>query len=164
MSLSNQPSEAIPGTIQQSYQIDAELLPFFRQEASEIFSNFEKTLSHWEITPADPSPSKIILRLFHTIKGSAHSIGLIPIGKLAHEMEDIMKSFCDGIVSYESQTLIHTIRSVVNGIRTLLESIPAGSSFNPSHSLLTDLNEQIQSLKSNPIAKIDHPDPSGVHP
>ncbi len=75
-------SHAAPPTIRHN------LYDAFILEAQEVLTELEQDLLSLR---EDSSPRKIynLLRLAHTIKGGAASVGLIPIAKVAHILEDV---------------------------------------------------------------------------
>jgi chemosensory pili system protein ChpA (sensor histidine kinase/response regulator) len=68
-------------------ELDADLLPVFLEEGSDILPQMGKLLRSWQQNPADGSASQSLLRLLHTIKGSARMAGAMALGQHMHEME-----------------------------------------------------------------------------
>ncbi len=66
---------------------DADMLQYFVPETEEYCENMEAALAAWEQAPDATEPRLTFLRLFHTIKGAANSIGLTALGGLAHALE-----------------------------------------------------------------------------
>lgn len=69
--------------------VDREMLEFFIPETEEYCETMERAVEAWEKNPDDEQPVQTLMRLFHTIKGAANSIGLSHMGRLAHSMEDM---------------------------------------------------------------------------
>ncbi len=69
--------------------VDKEMLQFFIPETEEYCDTMERAVETWEKRPFDSIPQQTLLRLYHTIKGTANSIGLSHMGRLAHGMEDL---------------------------------------------------------------------------
>lgn len=72
--------------------VDAEMLQYFIPETEEYCEGIEAALATWEKTPDATEPRLTLLRLFHTIKGAANSIGLSALGELAHTLEDVFET------------------------------------------------------------------------
>lgn len=132
---------------QQKLKIDAELLPFFKEEAAEIFGSIEQSLAAWEANPADLAPAKALYRNFHTLKGSANSIGLGPIGKLSNAMEQIMKSISEGGAPADLTVLAPAIRSVASGLQILLQELTPDSCCSR---LFAELETRVAALGNRP--------------
>lgn len=71
--------------------VDAEMLQYFIPETLEYCEAIEHALADLERgdAPAEEaeSPRRVFLRMWHTIKGAANSIGLVTIGRMAHAVE-----------------------------------------------------------------------------
>lgn len=83
------PPPAAPAPAPEDSHVDREMLEFFVPETEEYCETMERAVEAWERNPADEQPSQTLMRLFHTIKGAANSIGLSHMGRLAHSMEDL---------------------------------------------------------------------------
>ena len=68
-------------------ELDADLMPVFTEEALDMLPQIGQTLRAWQQSPADPGPPQALLRLLHTIKGSARMAGAMRLGQHMHEME-----------------------------------------------------------------------------
>jgi chemosensory pili system protein ChpA (sensor histidine kinase/response regulator) len=67
--------------------LDADLLPVFLEEGSDILPQLGRLLRTWQKMPSNTSPVASMLRLLHTIKGSARMAGAMALGQHMHEME-----------------------------------------------------------------------------
>ena len=67
-----------------------ELLTEFYGEALEHLQQIEAALLELERQPEDPEALNSIFRSFHTIKGNAGFLGLVPMNRLAHEVESLL--------------------------------------------------------------------------
>jgi chemosensory pili system protein ChpA (sensor histidine kinase/response regulator) len=70
-----------------SDEIDADLLPVFLDEAGELLPTAGSRLQALAAHPADHAPMRELMRLLHTIKGSARMAGAMRLGELVHDME-----------------------------------------------------------------------------
>jgi two-component system chemotaxis sensor kinase CheA len=67
-----------------------ELLSEFHGEAAEHLQLIEAALLVLDQAPEDPEALNSIFRSFHTIKGNAGFLGLVPMQQLAHEVESLL--------------------------------------------------------------------------
>ena len=80
--------EILPlSTVQLKDELDPDLMPVFVEEASDMLPQMGQALRAWQQSPADGSAPQAILRLLHTIKGSARMAGAMRLGQHMHEME-----------------------------------------------------------------------------
>lgn len=68
-------------------EIEPELFELFEQEATESLPAVGQALRTWQSEPASSAPVQALLRILHTLKGSARMAGALRIGQNAHEME-----------------------------------------------------------------------------
>lgn len=68
-------------------EIDADLLPVFIEEGRDMLPQMGQALRAWQHDPSDKSIPASLLRLLHTIKGSARMAGAMALGQHMHEME-----------------------------------------------------------------------------
>ncbi|MFO0461772.1 MAG: Hpt domain-containing protein [Burkholderiales bacterium] len=68
-------------------EIDAELAPVFIEEADELLPRIGEALRAWQQQPDDASAPATLMRLLHTVKGSARMAGAMRLGQLVHDME-----------------------------------------------------------------------------
>lgn len=68
-------------------EIDPDLGPVFFEEAEELMPQVDNNLREWRERPADGSMPAALMRLFHTIKGSARMAGAMRFGQMIHELE-----------------------------------------------------------------------------
>jgi chemosensory pili system protein ChpA (sensor histidine kinase/response regulator) len=70
-----------------SDDIDADLLPVFLAEAGDLLPTVGSQLRLLAEHPADRAPMRELMRLLHTVKGSARMAGAMRLGELMHDME-----------------------------------------------------------------------------
>jgi chemosensory pili system protein ChpA (sensor histidine kinase/response regulator) len=68
-------------------EIDPDLGPVFIEEADELMPRIGEALTQWAQRPADTSVPESLMRLLHTVKGSARMAGAMRLGSLVHELE-----------------------------------------------------------------------------
>jgi len=73
--------------------IDADLLPIFLEEGADLFPLVGQTLRAWQESPQDNAIIQSLLRLLHTVKGSARMAGAMALGQHTHDMESQIENF-----------------------------------------------------------------------
>ena len=68
-------------------ELDADLLPVFIEEASDLLPEIGNGLRTWQANPADTAPAQMLQRALHTVKGSARMAGAMRLGQHAHDIE-----------------------------------------------------------------------------
>ncbi|MES2318550.1 MAG: Hpt domain-containing protein [Pseudomonadota bacterium] len=67
--------------------LDADLLPVFLEEATDLLPELGNGLRKWQSNPSDVASAKGLLRILHTVKGSARMAGAMRLGQHTHEIE-----------------------------------------------------------------------------
>ncbi|HXE49654.1 MAG TPA: Hpt domain-containing protein, partial [Ramlibacter sp.] len=67
--------------------VDPDLFTIFEEEASELMPQLGGALRQWTARPDNGSAREEVLRVLHTLKGSARLAGALRLGELAHRME-----------------------------------------------------------------------------
>jgi len=68
-------------------QLDEDLFPIFEEEALELLPQLGSALRQWVARPDNLSARSEVLRVLHTLKGSARLAGAMRLGEMAHHME-----------------------------------------------------------------------------
>ena len=68
-------------------EIDADLLPVFIEEGTDMLPQMGQALRAWQQDLGDAASPQSILRILHTVKGSARMAGAMLLGQHMHEME-----------------------------------------------------------------------------
>jgi chemosensory pili system protein ChpA (sensor histidine kinase/response regulator) len=68
-------------------ELDADLLPVFVEEGRDMLPQMGQVLRNWQQEPASPHWPQSLLRLLHTLKGSARMAGAMNLGQHLHDME-----------------------------------------------------------------------------
>ncbi|NVM74975.1 chemosensory pili system protein ChpA (sensor histidine kinase/response regulator) [Duganella sp. SG902] len=68
-------------------ELDADLLPVFLEEGADLLPQVGEALRAWQHTPTDSIHAQSLLRLLHTVKGSARMAGAMRLGQHCHEIE-----------------------------------------------------------------------------
>ena len=67
--------------------IDLDLFPIFEEEGAELMPRLGGALRQWAEAASDQSARLEVLRVLHTLKGSARLAGAMRLGEMAHRME-----------------------------------------------------------------------------
>ncbi|MFN7863530.1 MAG: Hpt domain-containing protein [Curvibacter sp.] len=71
--------------------IDPDLFPVFEEEANELMPQLASALRQWSEHPDDRDARLDVLRVLHTLKGSARLAGAMRLGELAHRLESVIE-------------------------------------------------------------------------
>jgi len=88
------PAPAAEDPAEDSFQLnieaDGDLLREFAMESREHLDNIEQGVLVLEHSPEDAEMLNTIFRAFHTFKGSAGALNLMPVNRLAHALESLL--------------------------------------------------------------------------
>ena len=92
-----QPAEILPlSATALKDELDPDLLPVFVEEANDMLPQMGSVLRSWQQAPSDAAAPQALLRLLHTIKGSARMAGAMRLGQHMHEMESRIEQVMHG--------------------------------------------------------------------
>ena len=106
-------------------QHDAELLDIFTDEAAELLEALEVEHIRWVDAPGNPAPRRAILRLLHTLKGSARMAQANAMGTVAHELEGLIGEVEVGRRTADGE-VIALIRDALDDLHGLLDKVRKG--------------------------------------
>jgi chemosensory pili system protein ChpA (sensor histidine kinase/response regulator) len=72
--------------------IDPDLFPIFEEEADELLPRLSGALRQWVQHPHDMEARAQVLRVLHTLKGSARLAGALRLGEIAHRTESAVEA------------------------------------------------------------------------
>lgn len=98
---------------------DGELLQEFINESREHLENIETGVLDLENNPEDADTINSIFRAFHTFKGGAGFLNLMPIKELAHQLEDLLDQVRSGNQSVD----LRVISVILKGGDTLSQFV-----------------------------------------
>ncbi|WP_241672951.1 hybrid sensor histidine kinase/response regulator [Lacisediminimonas profundi] len=84
----------LPAELLQNDELDPDLLPIFLEEGRDMLPQIGRELRAWQASLADTGHPAALLRLLHTIKGSARMAGAMTFGQHMHEMESRIEHIC----------------------------------------------------------------------
>lgn len=101
--------------------INPELLQAFLEETHDIVPQIGGRLRGWRILPQDDDIHRAILRLLHTLKGSARMAGAVHLGELIHTMEShVETAFRDRNISVAA---LDQLESEFDAISAVIEQL-----------------------------------------
>jgi two-component system, chemotaxis family, sensor kinase CheA len=106
-------AHSAPADVKLSLRLDdnRELLGEFYGEAVEHLQQIEAALLALEHQPDNPEALNSIFRSFHTIKGNAGFLGLVPMQALAHEVESLLDLARNNKLRLNSAIVTEILRS-----------------------------------------------------
>jgi two-component system chemotaxis sensor kinase CheA len=109
----NTEGKASPADVRLNLRLDEnrELLGEFYGEAVEHLQQIEAALLALEQQPDNPEALNSIFRSFHTIKGNAGFLGLVPMQALAHEVESLLDLARNNKLRLNSAIITEILRS-----------------------------------------------------
>jgi len=128
-------------------QLDPELAEIFMEEASDIMSAVEESLTRWRADRADRGAVSELKRQLHTLKGGARMAGAMTIGNLGHHTESLLGEIENGKVAADNDMmdLMDEVHDTLVAMFSHLQgggSIPAGKPI---------LNKVLGYLGQNPV-------------
>jgi chemosensory pili system protein ChpA (sensor histidine kinase/response regulator) len=87
---------------QEENHFDADLLPVFIEEAEDYLPQIATSLRMWLEMPDSNEAPRNLMRLMHTVKGSARMAGAMELGQRVHEMETRIEDATDAASHHSS--------------------------------------------------------------
>ncbi|EMN5377158.1 Hpt domain-containing protein [Pseudomonas aeruginosa] len=133
--------------------VDEELREVFIEEAGEVLETIGRYLPAWKADHDDREALTEVRRAFHTLKGSAHMAGILPIAEIATPLEKLVKEYKSNLLAFDLREaeLLHDAEQL---FRIGLEQVGAQRPLNPipgSDALL----ERIEALHQERIASLE---------
>ncbi|EEF62169.1 hybrid sensor histidine kinase/response regulator [Pedosphaera parvula] len=133
-------------------QVDPEMLSYFVLETTESLTEMEALLFEWEKTPSDPRIHQSVFRLAHTIKGAANSVGLVRIGQLFHDLEDLLDTRVAGRAFARLDELIQLIFDVSDTVKGLVREAQTGVADAVIATRVVELGRRFHEMANAPAA------------
>ena len=109
--------------------VDVDLFPIFEEECTELMPRLGSALRQWAQAPAEKEPRLEVLRVLHTLKGSARLAGAMRLGEMAHRIEsEIAFIGSQALTSQDIEFLLNRFDGMQNVFEGLRQSEAAGSS------------------------------------
>jgi chemosensory pili system protein ChpA (sensor histidine kinase/response regulator) len=96
-------------------EIDPELLPIFLEEAADDLPRIGESLRAWAAAPHDAGLPQRLMRILHTVKGSARMAGAMHLGQLLHDAEtrvDELAALADPDLARIEELIAHTDKAM----------------------------------------------------
>ena len=103
--------------------LDADLFPIFEEEALELMPQLGGALRQWSARPDNLGARGEVLRVLHTLKGSARLAGAMRMGEMSHRMESAIEQL--GTESVDSAQ-IEPLLTRFDAIGSTFEDLRAG--------------------------------------
>ncbi len=103
---------------------ELELKQGFLEEAAQLLADAEQAFLELENNPDAPGQFDKILRLAHSLKGSAKAVGFEDMGKLTHEMESLLLKVKKGSLKL-GRPMMDLLLRCNDQIRAMLEGLKA---------------------------------------
>ena len=104
---------------------DPELLEIFLEEGFDILDSSGAALLRWQEEPSNRQAVETLLRDLHTLKGGARMVEIVPIGDLAHELENLYEGLAAGLLQ-PTPALFSLLQSSHDRIAQMLDAVRAG--------------------------------------
>ncbi|CAM8638743.1 HATPase_CheA-like domain containing protein [Comamonadaceae bacterium] len=102
--------------------LDPDLLPIFDEEATELMPQLGSALRQWVARPDNQGARTEVLRLLHTLKGSARLAGAMRIGEMGHRMESSIELLgAEGLQTIQLEPLLGRFDAMQNAFASLGE-------------------------------------------
>jgi two-component system, chemotaxis family, sensor kinase CheA len=111
----------------------------FVEEARDHFRQIDESIAALDTDPADKETVNALFRAFHTVKGSARMLKLMPIAESAHEVENVLGALREGTLVWSSD-LRRLVRRGADALAGQVDAVAEGrdvAAFDPQ--LLADL-------------------------
>ena len=119
--------------------LDADLFPIFEEEALELMPQLGGALRQWSARPDNLGARAEVLRVLHTLKGSARLAGAMRLGEMTHRLESAVESL--GTEQLET-SLVEPLLARFDSIQEDFDALRASP-------------DQKQSLPETPLAPVD---------
>ncbi len=116
--------------------LDQDLFPIFEEEALELLPQLSAALRQWIAHPEDMEARADVLRVLHTLKGSARLAGAMRMGEMAHHMETSIEHIgAQGLQTQQLEPLqarFDRLEKAFDRLRSGLHSTPGAVDAAPS--------------------------------
>jgi len=122
---------------------DDELIEIFLEEARELSESLEESMARWHAGEEDAPVIEQLLRVLHTVKGSARLAGALPIGDLSHAVESLLTLIDSGNVVSDSKVK-RLIQLSMDRLATQLDEVEHKHSVASADRLIERLDQLCQ--------------------
>ncbi|MEN8198974.1 MAG: hybrid sensor histidine kinase/response regulator [Thermodesulfobacteriota bacterium] len=149
---------------------DQELRNLFRSESEEHIQQLEQGFLHLEKEPGNEAVLEEVLREAHSLKGAARMLGLGPIERIGHCLEDTLRAATQGTFALDSRWM-DKLYTGLDAIKSLVEEAISDTAANVDVSaILAVLDREVESSEedettepaASPGVEKEHSAPSHV--
>ena len=140
---------------------DPEVAAIFTDEATELIEASERALTDWRAQPNSQELRMGLKRPLHTLKGGARMAGIMPMGDLSHELENLVMLVDNGTVTADAP-LFDAIQASLDELARMREQVVNGRRVAPARAILARL--QSFSRPGAPAAPAPAPAPAAASP
>ena len=134
--------------------IDPDLFPIFEEECTELMPRLGSTLRQWAVQPGHQGSRLEVLRVLHTLKGSARLAGALRLGDMAHRMESEIAYVGTDTASSEEFGFLLTRFDGMQTAFDALRQVDEPALDKPAHLAKTSLSSGLQEpLEATPTAE-----------
>lgn len=113
--------------------LDIDLFPIFEEEAVELLPRLGAALRGWSERPELQDARVDVLRILHTLKGSARLTGAMRLGEMAHRFESIIEAMgSEQASAAKIQSLLVHFDAIQNVFESLCTLSQGGNLMQPS--------------------------------
>lgn len=148
------------GVLNLDLSADAEMLREFLTESREHLDNIEEGVLVLETNPEDAETLNTVFRAFHTFKGGAGFLNLVPINRLAHVLESLLDLARQRKLSIDKEVIDlilrgrDTLRHFLDRIDEQISGAKAPQPIDiPTAGLKRDVQSLIDAVKSGTVAE-----------
>lgn len=100
--------------------LDEDLFPIFEEEAQELIPQLSSGLRDWSSNVGNSEARAQVLRVLHTLKGSARLAGALRMGEMAHNLESVIEVIgSEGVEASQVEPLLEDCDNIVNEFERL---------------------------------------------
>lgn len=104
--------------------IDEDLFVIFEEEAEELIPELSGGMREWSEDVTNQSARSQVLRVLHTLKGSARLAGALRMGEMAHNLESSIESLgAEGATQDDIEPLLETVDGIVHEFERLRKTV-----------------------------------------
>lgn len=137
---------------------ESELTGIFLGEADELLEGLAYQIDRWQVQPDSHRAPAEIMRLLHTLKGSARMAHVTAVGDISHELEDRLGR------TRQAPSAIPPLQTALESLRQMLDSVRRGEPAPPAEPVLARLREIGESDATPDPAPIESAEPASSAP
>ena len=146
----------------EAVDFDPEVAAIFTDEATELIEASERALADWRAQPNSQDLRLGLKRPLHTLKGGARMAGIMAMGDLSHELENLVMLVDNGTVTADAP-MFDAIQTSLDELARMREHVANGRRVAPASAVLERLKTFTRS-GGNPAAAASAPAPAAAAP